>query len=168
MRNILISLVFLGLFSSLFFEFEFNEKGFSKDTFADVQEGISVASVIDGDTIILENGEKVRYIGIDTPEYNFENKEVSECFSEEARKRNQELVEGKKVLLQKDVSERDGYGRLLRYVFVDGVFVNKLLLEEGYADTMSISPDGKYKKEFRQARENARELSIGMWKACYE
>ena len=76
-----------------------------------------VKRVIDGDTIELDNGKTLRYIGIDTPETKHPTKGV-QCFGEEAYKKNKELVEGKRVQLEKDVSETDRYGRLLRYVFV--------------------------------------------------
>ena len=84
-----------------------------------------VTKVIDGDTIQIENGQKVRYIGIDTPELK-----GNECYAKQAREKNKELVEGKQVKLQKDISETDKYGRLLRYVYTEqGKFVNNLLVQ---------------------------------------
>src|SRR5690606_37504664 len=77
---------------------------------------ITVREVIDGDTIILENGDKVRYIGIDTPELDDNSKGV-ECYSVEATQENRNLVKDKKVRLYKDTNERDRYGRLLAYVY---------------------------------------------------
>lgn len=168
MKNIFITLVFLGLFASLFFDFDFNEERFLQEKSNNVGETAMVMSVIDGDTIILESGERVRYIGIDTPEYSFDENVANECFGEEARERNKELVEGKRITLLQDTSEKDKYGRLLRYVYVDGILVSTILLEEGYADLMIIDPDTRYKNEFEEAYREAREYSLGMWKECYE
>ena len=91
-----------------------------------------VSRIVDGDTIELGTGERVRYIGIDTPETVDPRKEV-QCFGKEASAKNKELVEGKEVRLVKDVSDKDKYGRLLRYVYVGDVFVNEKLVSEGYA-----------------------------------
>src|SRR3989338_7374568 len=76
-----------------------------------------VKFVVDGDTIELENGQRVRYIGIDTPELHHPLKPV-QCFGKEAKDENEKLVLGKEIILKKDVSETDRYGRLLRYIFV--------------------------------------------------
>ena len=84
------------------------------------EEQALVVRVIDGDTIEISGGARVRYIGIDTPEVYPE----LEYYGAEAREKNAEMVEGKIVVLEKDVSDRDRYGRLLRYVYVDGTFVN--------------------------------------------
>ena len=81
-----------------------------------------VTRVIDGDTIELETGQKVRYIGINTPE-TVDPRKPAECFGRESSEKNKELVEGKIVELEKDISETDKYQRLLRYVYVDGVLV---------------------------------------------
>ncbi len=121
-----------------------------------------VIKVIDGDTIKLSNGQVVRYIGIDTPETNHPRK-GRECFGEEAKLANKELVEGKRVRLERDVSETDRYGRLLRYVFVDGLFVNEYLVKQGYAHARSYPPDVKYQEIFRQAEQYAREQRLGLW-----
>ncbi|GIW62292.1 MAG: hypothetical protein KatS3mg090_1002 [Patescibacteria group bacterium] len=133
------------------------------------QEFYKVVEVIDGDTIVLENGEKVRYIGIDTPELNTERGDP-ECFALEAKKANERLVLGKKVKLEKDVSERDKYGRLLRYVYVEDIFVNEYLVREGYAKAVSFPPDVKYQERFLQAERQAREKNKGLWdpQACKE
>ena len=103
-------------------------------------ESKKVARVVDGDTIEIEGGQTVRYIGIDTPETVHPQKTV-ECFGREASNRNKELVEGKFVQLEKNVSETDKYGRVLRYVYADGVFVNEPLVKEGFAHASSYSPD---------------------------
>lgn len=126
-----------------------------------------VVKVVDGDTIALENGEVVRYIGIDTPETVHPSKPV-QCFGKEASEKNKELVEGKMVKLEKDVSERDKYGRLLRYVWVNGIFVNDYLVREGYAYVSTYPPDVKYSEQFLKAQQEARENKKGLWASCGE
>lgn len=125
----------------------------------------TVTRVIDGDTIeVLIDGEKktVRYIGINTPETVHPSKPV-ECFGVEASNKNKELVAGKNVKLVKDVSETDKYGRLLRYVYVDGVFVNHYLVFNGYAQAASYPPDVAYNEDFRSAQQDARISEKGLW-----
>jgi micrococcal nuclease len=125
-----------------------------------------VDRVIDGDTIGLQNGDRVRYIGIDTPEVVDPRKPV-QCFGVEAARRNKELVEGKSVRLEKDVSDRDKYGRLLRYVYLqDGTFVNLELIKEGYAAASIFPPDVKYADVFNAAEKEARGLKRGLWNSC--
>lgn len=124
-----------------------------------------VIRVVDGDTIELESGQKVRYIGINTPETVHPTKPV-ECFGHEASAKNKELVEGKNIELGKDVSETDKYGRLLRYVYVDGIFVNDYLVREGFANSTSFPPDIKYQGQFLKAEAEARQKNRGLWNAC--
>lgn len=134
---------------------------------------VRVARVIDGDTIELEGGTRVRYIGINAPETVDPRKPV-ECFGVEASKKNRELVEGKSVRLKKDVSETDKYGRLLRYVWVgdpstssgQATFVNLELVREGYAAVSTYPPDVKYAGAFVEAEREAREAGSGLWGAC--
>lgn len=124
-----------------------------------------VVKVIDGDTVEIDMGgeiKKVRYIGIDTPELSRAGN-PSECYGEEATKRNRELVEGKSVRLERDVSETDKYGRLLRYVYVDDVFINLQLVKEGYADTLTYPPDVAKADLLREAKRVAKEAQIGLW-----
>ena len=124
-----------------------------------------VTRVIDGDTIEIEGGRKVRYIGIDTPETVDPRKPI-QCFGVEASNKNKELVERKRVRLEKDVSETDKYGRLLRYVHVDDLFVNDYLVRQGYAYAYTYPPDVKYSEQFVQVQTEARENNRGLWKAC--
>lgn len=124
-----------------------------------------VTRVIDGDTIEIEGGQTVRYIGIDTPETVHPQKTV-ECFGREASNKNRELVEGKVVQLEKDVSETDKYGRLLRYVYVDGVFVDELLVKEGFAHASSYPPDVKYQDLLNIAQREAQSQNKGLWAGC--
>ena len=124
-----------------------------------------VARVIDGDTIELGNGERVRYIGIDTPETVDPRKPV-QCFGVEASKKNKELVEGKSVRLEKDITDRDKYNRLLRYVWIGDTFVNLELVKQGFAQSYSYPPDIKYQDQFVGAQKEARETKTGLWGAC--
>lgn len=122
--------------------------------------------VIDGDTIEVKmpwGREKIRYIGIDTPETKDPRKPV-EYFGKEAAEKNRELVEAKYVFLEKDVSNKDRYGRFLRYVYLaDGTFVNLELVKQGYAQVATYPPDLKYVEEFLKAEKEAREKEIGLW-----
>jgi micrococcal nuclease len=125
----------------------------------------SVTRVIDGDTIEVEiEGEsyKVRYIGIDTPELHHPTKPV-EYYAQEAYEKNRELVEGKTVYLEKDVSETDRYERLLRYVYVGDTFVNAYLVQQGYALVSTYPPDVKYQERFVELQREAREAGRGLW-----
>ena len=121
-----------------------------------------VTRVIDGDTIEIEGGDRVRYIGIDTPETKHPSKPVG-CYGKEAEAKNKDLVEGKKVKLERDISETDKYGRLLRYVYLDEVMINELLVKGGYAQASSYPPDIKYQDQFNNAEKQAREAERGLW-----
>jgi len=124
-----------------------------------------VVRVVDGDTIEVDIGGslyKVRYIGMDTPETVHPTKPV-EYFGKEASEKNRELVEGKTVLLEKDISEVDKYGRLLRYVWVDDVMINAELVRLGYAQVATYPPDVKYQEYFLQLQKEAEEASLGLW-----
>ena len=126
-----------------------------------------VTRVIDGDTIEVEvNGEKkrVRYIGVDTPETVHPSKPV-QCFGKEASDFNKKLVEGKWVRLEKDISEVDKYGRLLRYVFVGDEFVNFELVNSGYANVITYPPDIKYTELFLKSKREAQAEKRGLWGA---
>ena len=126
---------------------------------------VKVERVVDGDTIEIEGGEKVRYIGIDTPETVDPRKPV-QCFGVEASKKNKELVEGKMVRLEKDITDRDKYNRLLRYIWVDDVLINLELVKQGFAYSYSYPPDIKYQEQFVKAQEEAREAKEGLWNSC--
>lgn len=121
-----------------------------------------VKRVIDGDTIEIEGGEIIRYIGIDSPEIAFGNKE-SECFSESAKKRNEEMVLGKIVDLEGIDANRDDYGRLLRYVKSEGVFVNEKLVAEGYAKAFNYKNTNVYGDRFKELEKEAQAGKLGMW-----
>lgn len=126
----------------------------------------TIKRVVDGDTVELEDGNKVRYIGVNTPETHHPTKGV-QCYGREAAAFNQSLVEGKLVRLEKDVSETDRYGRLLRFVYLeDGTFVNQVLLEKGYAQVVTYPPDIAKSKQFLAVQAEAREEKKGLWGYC--
>jgi len=125
----------------------------------------SVVRVIDGDTIEVEiagNLYRVRYIGIDTPETVHPTR-GEEPYGKEASAKNKELVEGKEVHLEKDVSDTDKYGRLLCYVWVGDLLVNAELVRLGYAQVATYPPDVKYQDLFLQLQREAREAGRGLW-----
>lgn len=121
-----------------------------------------VKRVIDGDTIVLANNERVRYIGIDTPEIAHPKKPV-EWMGKEAAEFNRRLVEHKWVNLEFDVEIRDKYGRLLAYVYIDGVFVNAELVKEGYAKVYTVPPNVKHAELFLKLQREARTANRGLW-----
>lgn len=122
-----------------------------------------VTRVIDGDTIKLENRETVRYLLIDTPETT---EEPVDCYGREATERNRELVEGQRVRLERDTTDRDAYGRLLRYVYVDGTLVQGELVREGYGYVYSRQPDVRYLRDMAAVEREARQEGAGLWSAC--
>lgn len=124
-----------------------------------------VTRIVDGDTIWVKIGDessKVRYIGINAPEITSDD-----CFGKEATEKNRQLVEGKKVRLEKDVSKTDQYDRLLRYVFLeDGTFINEVLVRTGYAHAVTYPPDVRYQHQFLKAEGEARSNNRGLWSDC--
>ncbi len=130
-----------------------------------VRNSVRVTRVIDGDTFEIEAGKRVRYIGIDTPELATKQKSA-QCFSQEAAEKNKELIEGKTVQLEKDRSETDRYGRLLRYVYINNTFVNKILIEEGFAKVDAFLPDVKYYSLLKEAETQAKTNRKGLWNSC--
>jgi micrococcal nuclease len=119
----------------------------------------TVARVIDGDTIELSNGDRVRLLGIDAPERG-------EQFYDAATDRLKELVENEAVGLEKDTSHKDEFDRLLRYVFVDDLFVNMQMIEDGYAYAYVVSPDERYLEEFVAAENRARNNAVNIWRTA--
>ena len=119
-----------------------------------------VVRVIDGDTVVLEGGEHLRYLGIDTPELN-------ECYGREAFLFNADLVKGKTLALYFDRQKRDRYHRLLAYAFLeDGTFVNVWLVRQGYATTWILSPNIAQGHAILDAENIARSAGRGLWKDC--
>lgn len=129
-----------------------------------------VTKVVDGDTIELQSGIKVRLIGIDTPETVDPRRPVG-CFGKEASNEVKGLLTGREVILQKDVSDTDKYRRLLRYVFLplqDGkvLFVQDYLVREGFGKVLTFPPDVKYNGQLREAEEYAKINKKGLWGRC--
>lgn len=125
-----------------------------------------VARVIDGDTIELDSGERVRYLLVDTPEVSGEQ----ECFGVEATAFNRTAVEGERVRLSYDTECTDSFDRLLAYVTLDnGRVINELLLERGYACVLQIPPNGSdFAAEYRALEAEARDGMVGLWGQCLE
>jgi len=126
-----------------------------------------VRRVIDGDTVELVGGWLVRYLGIDAPEVRrWEGGRwvvAPEPMGREAAGFNRRLVEGKRVRLEYDVQTHDRFGRLLAYVYVGGVLVNEELLRAGFAQPLTIPPNGRYAQRFRALTEEARRAQRGLW-----
>ncbi len=126
---------------------------------------VVVTRVIDGDTVELADGSHVRYLGVDTPETVHPDKPV-ECYGPEATQANRKLVEGKRVRLARDTTDADKYGRLLRFVYVDGVDVSATLIEGGFGYVYSVLPDVKHLEAYARLEQNARDHARGLWAAC--
>jgi micrococcal nuclease len=123
-----------------------------------------VASVIDGDTIVLEGGQKVRYLMIDTPEIT---QGKHDCYGEEARQYNEDLVLGQEVSLTYDQECEDPYGRLLAYVEAPDGEANSLMVARGFACVLVIPPNGEDREsEFMSLELGARQKGAGLWGAC--
>ena len=138
---------------------------------------IAVTYIYDGDTVKLSNGERVRFLGIDTPESS-ENKKL---FRDAARsgqdvgdilrmghiaaEYTRSLLRGRRVRLEFDIEKRDKYGRLLAYIYRvdDGLFINEDIIRQGYAYPMTIPPNVRHADEFRRLFREARKAGRGLW-----
>ncbi|MDD2679399.1 MAG: thermonuclease family protein [Candidatus Omnitrophica bacterium] len=138
---------------------------------------ILVTRVVDGDTLVLETGERVRLIGIDTPEIHASNKLYRDSqrtnqdvttiqkMGQRAYAFTKNLVEGRRVSLEFDVEKYDKYDRLLAYVYLkDGTFVNAEIVKQGYASLMTYPPNVKYADLFLKLYQEARQNQRGLWK----
>lgn len=114
-----------------------------------------VTNVIDGDTIVISGGERVRLLGIDTPE-------KGELFYKESKERLEQLVENREVSLEKEGDNKDKYDRLLRYVFLNDTNINLLLVQEGFA-ICYFYQESKYQQDCKNLEENAMQNRIGRW-----
>jgi len=120
--------------------------------YAECSELYEVRWVDDGDTIVLTDGRRVRYIGINSPEVESKYSEA-EPFGDEARELNRELVYLKKVRLEFDIEKYDQYGRLLAYIFLpDGTFINNAVITAGYAYCLPKKPNVKYEELFLKSK----------------
>lgn len=127
-----------------------------------------VERVVDGDTIVVVLGgqrERLRYIGINAPEISQDGR-PSACFGREASARNEQLVAGRTVGLEKDVSERDQYGRLLRYVYVGDLMINAELVRGGYARAARYPPDVRHADLLAELQRESRGARRGLWGRC--
>ncbi len=123
-----------------------------------------VTRIVDGDTIELETGVKIRYLMVNAPETTSGH---NDCFGAEAVKFNTDLVLGKTVELSYDVECKDRFGRTLAYVSVDGVEVNSRMLDRGYGCLLHIPPDGDSRlDEFKAIEAAAKAANRGLWGAC--
>jgi len=124
----------------------------------------TVTRIVDGDTVELQDGTKVRYLMIDTPE---STGGADDCYGQEASDYNRDLVLDRRVKLTYDVECADFYDRLLAYVEVDGVEVNLRLVEYGYACAYYLPPNGEDRRaEYENTEAAARAAGRGMWGAC--
>jgi micrococcal nuclease len=124
----------------------------------------TVTRVIDGDTIVLDTGVKIRYLLINAPETTNGH---NDCYGSNAATFNSDLVLNKTVELSYDVQCQDMYGRTLAYVKVDGQEVNTLMLERGYACLLHIPPDGDDRlDEFKALEADAKANNRGLWGQC--
>lgn len=120
-----------------------------------------ITRVIDGDTVELADGRKVRYIGIDAPEMS-----KRDCFAAESKAANELLVLNRRARLERDITDTDRFGRLLRYVYVGDTFVNLQLLADGFAQLLTYPPDVRYNEQLRAATAEARQAKRGLWSGC--
>jgi micrococcal nuclease len=124
-----------------------------------------VVEIVDGDTIDVEiegRRERVRYIGINTPETKHPMRGV-EPYGPEAAEANTRLVAGQTVQLEWDVERRDRYGRLLAYVYVGDTMINAELVRQGYAQVATFPPNVKYQELFLKLQREARGAKRGLW-----
>ncbi len=119
-------------------------------------EGALVRRVVDGDTIEMADGARVRYIGIDAPERD-------DLFYQEATDYNRQLVEGQRVHLLRDESDEDRFGRLLRYILAGDILINAELVREGFAIAKRYPPDEKFADCFDDLMHEAKENRRGLW-----
>ncbi len=126
----------------------------------------SVVRVVDGDTLIINIDnveERVRLIGVDTPESVHPNAEKNVPYGEIASTFTKELVEGKTVSIELDAQERDRYGRVLAYVYYEDKMLNKTLLEQGHATLATYPPNVKYVEVFEKLEQEAKKNKVGIW-----
>ncbi len=127
-----------------------------------------VERVVDGDTILVRidgRSERVRYIGVDTPESVKPGARV-QCFGKAAAAANRRLVAGREVRLEYDAEARDRYGRLLAYVYRDELLVNAELIRQGYGKPLEIAPNVAHAAELRRLAVSARRAHRGLWSRC--
>jgi micrococcal nuclease len=135
-------------------------------------EKAKIRNVVDGDTVTLEDGRKIRFLYIDTPETVKENTPVM-CFGPEASTMTKKLLEGKQVWLRSDKEKADQYGRDLRLIFLAGDntdlperSINAILVKGGFARARFYKPNYMYQNEFKQYETEAKSKNLGVWSNC--
>ena len=126
----------------------------------------TVVKVVDGDTIhvrLAGRVEKVRYIGVNTPEVHHPT-QAEQPGGRQAWDLNRRLVADRHVRLELDVQQRDRYGRLLAYVWVGPTMINAELVGRGYAQVMTVPPNVRYQQLFLRLQRDAREAGRGLWR----
>ena len=143
-----------------------------KSTNMDKVEKVKVARLVDGDTIVLTDGRKIRYLYIDTPETVKENVPVM-CFGPEAKEMNEKLVLGKEIWMLSDKESKDQYGRDLRMIFLAGTntddfanSVNAILIKGGFARARIFKPNTLHESEAKQLERDAKDKKLGVWGMC--
>ena len=132
---------------------------------------VKIVKVVDGDTVDIDldgHTERVRLIGVNTPETKHPTKPI-ECFGPEASAyMTQLLPKGTAVRIERDVEARDRYGRMLLYLYLgsDNLFINLDLVARGYGTPMSIEPNPLHRNDFVRAAAQAEAANVGLWKAC--
>ena len=136
----------------------------------DATERAVVTRVVDGDTIVVQvdgREERVRYVGVDAPELARDDPpRPAECWGAEARAANERLVEGRTVELERDASDRDRFGRLLRHVWIEGRLAAERLVRDGVVEARSYPPDTGRDAQLEAADLEARDDGAGLWSAC--
>jgi micrococcal nuclease len=131
-------------------------------------EDSSVVRVVDGDTLVVSGGTRIRLIGVDTPETVDPSSPV-QCFGpESSRYLNELLPVGTRIRLVYDVERLDRYGRTLAYVYklTDGLFVNLAVARNGFAAQLTVPPNVVHAEELRAAVAQARVANLGLWRSC--
>lgn len=158
MRRRKLALLFSFLLFSLVIALGILKQPESPLPFKGIDGNFTVIKIVDGDTLDLSNSERVRLIGINTPERG------EECYKE-ATEKLKEIALWREVELEKDVSEKDRYGRSLYYIYADGNFINLQMVRLGYALAYEYPPDVKYAAEIKDAENRAKVEKIGcLWK----
>ena len=153
-KSLILIIIFLFLFLGFY---SIQELGLtSKSTYDPGRTLVHVTKVIDGDTFVIDNGDKVRLLCINTPE-------KGEFYYEEATENLKKLILNKEVIIESDITKKDNYGRLLRYVYTDS-FINEKIVLDGYAKLLVIEPNSKKCSSVIEAEKIAKEKKIGLWK----
>lgn len=157
MKRIILAAILIAAVIGAYY---FSQAGYFSQTAGQVvsaqRETATVVRVIDGDTVVLGDGSRVRLLNINTPERG-------QYLFRESTERLRQMVEGKEVALERDIEDKDKYGRSLRHIFVGGQFVNLILVREGYAVSLIIPPNEKHSQEVLEAEASAKESGLGVW-----